>query len=60
MIATVEKLNKVKPLAPIAVNKNAATMPRRTVLKANKHAKCIRPVSTKMRTSTISAGHRQS
>uniref|UniRef100_A0A915I5F4 Uncharacterized protein n=1 Tax=Romanomermis culicivorax TaxID=13658 RepID=A0A915I5F4_ROMCU len=38
MIATVETLSKVKSLAAIAVNKNAAMTYRRTVLKGSKHA----------------------
>uniref|UniRef100_A0A915KLA6 Uncharacterized protein n=1 Tax=Romanomermis culicivorax TaxID=13658 RepID=A0A915KLA6_ROMCU len=60
MIATVEKLSKVKPLVAIALNKKAVMMRRRTVLKGSKHAKCIRPVSTKMCTGAISTGHCQS
>uniref|UniRef100_A0A915IH95 Uncharacterized protein n=1 Tax=Romanomermis culicivorax TaxID=13658 RepID=A0A915IH95_ROMCU len=60
MIATVETLSKVKPLPARAVNKNAPMIYGRTVLKACKNARCIQPVSTKMRTGASSADHRQS
>uniref|UniRef100_A0A915K936 Uncharacterized protein n=1 Tax=Romanomermis culicivorax TaxID=13658 RepID=A0A915K936_ROMCU len=68
MLATIEKLSKVKPLAaskvkPLAAradNKNAEMIHCRIVLKANKHTRCIQPVSTKTGIGVSSPGHCQS
>uniref|UniRef100_A0A915JKL6 Uncharacterized protein n=1 Tax=Romanomermis culicivorax TaxID=13658 RepID=A0A915JKL6_ROMCU len=60
MIATVEKQNKLNQPAGIVVNSNATMMYHHNAHKANKHARYIRPASTKRHIAASSTGHRPS
>uniref|UniRef100_A0A915IIW4 Uncharacterized protein n=1 Tax=Romanomermis culicivorax TaxID=13658 RepID=A0A915IIW4_ROMCU len=59
MIVIVKKLSKVKHPAALVANKNAARTPPTTIRKANKRARCTRPVSMKMHIAAVCADHHQ-